>query len=220
VHDQHYDQTVLIPAGSYTISDPLGAGRTRTVMVPAFQIDVTEVTNGAYKRCVTSHSCVAPTDGASATRGDYYTNPVYADFPIVNVTWDNAATYCAWVGKRLPSLEEWEVAGGIAPLTQRYFRYPWGDRFDPQFVNGGSTAASDTTAVGSFHPVGDSSFGLRDMAGNVAEWTASPSAELYDGFVVKGGSYHDDSDLLRLDVQKNLVRTTAAPSLGFRCAGN
>ncbi len=219
VRAQRYDQGVQIPAGSYLISDPLSEGRTRPAVVTAYRIDVTEVTNGAYARCVTNGSCPAPNSPASATRADYYTNPLYAGFPVVNVTWDNANAYCTWLGKELPTLEEWEVAGSIAPLTQRTFRYPWGDRFDPRFVNGGSAENRDTLAVGSFHPVGNSSFGLRDMAGNVAEWTASRSAELFDGFVVKGGSYRDSADLLRVDVQENLVRTTAAPWLGFRCVG-
>lgn len=217
VRSRSYDQIVRIPAGSYTISDPLSEGRTRTVVVPAYRIDLTEVTNGAYARCVTNGSCPVPSTPASATRADYYTNPAYAEFPVVNVTWDNANAYCAWLGKELPTIEEWEVAASIAPLTRRTFAYPWGDRFDPRFVNGGSAEDRDTLAVGSFHPVGNSSFGLRDMAGNVAEWTASPSAELFDGFVVKGGSYRDSADLLRLAVQQNLVRTTAEPWLGFRC---
>ena len=220
VRYRSYDQSVRIPAGSYSISDPLSEGRLRTVVVASYRIDLTEVTNGAYARCVTNGSCVAPSNTASATHADYYTNPTYAEFPVMNVTWDNATAYCTWLGKRLPTLEEWEVAGSIAPLTQRTFRYPWGDRFDPRLANGGTPTASDTRAVGSFHPVGNSSFGLRDMAGNVAEWTASSSAELFNGFVVKGGSYRDNADLLRLDVQQNLDRTTAAPWLGFRCAGN
>jgi formylglycine-generating enzyme required for sulfatase activity len=217
VRSRSYDQSVRIPAGSYIISDPLGEGRTRLVVVVNYRIDVTEVTNGAYARCVTNGSCAAPNSSASATRADYYTNPAYAEFPVVNVTWDNANAYCIWLGKELPTIEEWEVAASIAPLTQRTFLYPWGDRFDPRFVNGGSAEDRDTLAVGSFHPVGNSSFGLRDMAGNVAEWTASSAAELFDGFVVKGGSYRDSADALRLAVQQSFGRTTAEPWLGFRC---
>lgn len=215
-----YAQSVHIPGGSYTISDPPNAGRLRTVVVDAFRIDLTEVTNRAYQRCVANDACTSPSSAASATRADYFTNSAYAAFPVSNVDWDQAKSYCAWLGKRLPTREEWEVAASIAPLTQRHFLYPWGDHFDPNFVNGGSAVRSDTRAVGDFHPVGDSSFGLRDMAGNVAEWTASPSAEKFDNFVVKGGSYQDSADLLRLDVQEEMVRTTAAPWLGFRCAGD
>lgn len=215
-----YAQSVHIPGGSYTISDPPNAGRLRTVAVDTFRIDLTEVTNRAYQRCVANDGCTPPSSVASATRADYFTNSTYAAFPVSNVDWDQAKNYCVWLGKRLPTREEWEVAASIAPLTQRYFLYPWGDRFDPNFVNGGSAARSDTRAVGDFHPVGDSSFGLRDMAGNVAEWTASSSAEEVGSFVVKGGSYRDSAELLRLDVQDDIVRTTTAPWLGFRCAGD
>lgn len=220
LHRTIYVQSVQIPAGSYTISDPLGEGRMRPVVLTEFRIDLTEVTNGAYQRCYQNNGCPPPGNEASATRVDYFTNPAYVAFPVVNVDWDSANRYCTWLGKRLPKLEEWEVAAGIAPLTQHYFHYPWGDRFEPHFVNGADMAATDTRAVGAFHPAGDSSFGLRDMAGNVAEWTAAPSADLFDGFVVKGGSYRDDAELLRLDVQQNLVRTTQVPWLGFRCASD
>ncbi len=222
-----YTEIVRIPAGSYTISDlsDLGnAGRMRTVVLGAFHLDQTEVTNGAYQRCYVDGACAAPGSAASATRETYFANPVYTDFPVVNVDWDAANGYCAWLGKRLPTLEEWEVAASIAPLTARYFHYPWGDHFVPNFVNGASMFVTDTRAVGTFHPVGDSSFGARDMAGNVAEWTASPpldpGGEIADGFVVKGGSYGDSAELLRLDVQQNLARTTQAPWLGFRCAND
>lgn len=213
-----YAQSVHIPAGSYTISDPPTADRLRTVAVDAFRIDLTEVTNGAYWRCVANDACSRPSSDASATHADYFTSGAYATFPVVNVDWDQASAYCTWLGKRLPTREEWEIAASIAPLTQRHFRYPWGDRFEPNFVNGGDAARSDTRAVGDFHPAGDSSFGLRDAAGNVAEWTASPSAEKIDNFVVKGGSYRDSAERLRLDIQDELVRTTTAPWLGFRCA--
>jgi len=219
-HRTVYAQTVRIPAGSYTISDPLSEGRTRTVVLNAFRIDLTEVTNNAYQRCHAGGGCRLPSSEASATRADYFTNPSYARFPVVNVDWDSANAYCEWLGKRLPTVEEWEVATSIAPLTQRYFRYPWGNRFDPQLANGGSAASVDTRAVGDFHPVGDSSFGLRDAVGNVAEWTASPSSQPFNGFVVKGGSYRDTVDLLRLDAQQNWVRTTQADWLGFRCASD
>ena len=219
-HRTVYAQTVRIPAGSYTISDPLSEGRMRTVVLNAFRIDLTEVTNNAYQRCQAGGGCRLPSREASATRSDYFTNPSYGRFPVVNVDWDGANAYCEWLGKRLPTVEEWEVAASIAPLTQRYFRYPWGNHFDPQLANGGSAASIDTRAVGDFHPVGNSSFGLYDMVGNVAEWTASPSSEPFNGFVVKGGSYHDPVDLLRLDAQQNWVRTTQADWLGFRCASD
>ncbi|MEZ4731200.1 MAG: SUMF1/EgtB/PvdO family nonheme iron enzyme [Caldilineaceae bacterium] len=212
-----YARSVQIPAGSYTISDPLAEGRMHTVVLTALRLDVTEVTNGAYQRCYQSGVCPAPNSGASATRPVYFMDPAYADFPVVNVDWESANTYCTWLGKRLPTVEEWEVAAGIAPLTQQYFRYPWGDQFEPHYVNGGTDAATDTQAVGAFHPLGDSLFGVQDMAGNVAEWTRSSSADLIDGFIVKGGSYQDDALLLRLDAQQNFVRTTQAAWLGFRC---
>ncbi len=220
LHRTVYAQTVRIPAGSYTISDPTGVGQLRTVLLETFHVDQTEVTNRAYARCVADGVCLSPSSDASATRESYFSNAVYADFPVIHIDWDGANAYCTWLNKRLPTVEEWEVAAGVAPLTQRYFRYPWGDRFEANFVNGGTPFVTDTRAVGAFHPVGDSSFGARDMAGNVAEWTATPATGLDNGFVVKGGSYGDDAEALRLDVQQALARTLQAPWLGFRCASD
>ncbi|MBX3014922.1 MAG: SUMF1/EgtB/PvdO family nonheme iron enzyme [Caldilineaceae bacterium] len=215
-----YAQSIRIPAGSYTISDSLSEGRMRTVVLADFRLDLTEVTNAAYARCYADGVCDRPGSLASATREEYFTDGAYANFPVVNVGWDDADRYCTWLGKRLPTLEEWEVAAGVAPATQRYFRYPWGEQFDPNFANGGNSRSIDTRVVGAYHPMGDSSFGLRDMAGNVAEWTASPSPDLFNAFVVKGGSYRDPADHLRLDAQQLLVGTTQAPWLGFRCASD
>jgi formylglycine-generating enzyme required for sulfatase activity len=85
----------------------------------------------------------------------------YAKHPVVGVTWYGALAYAKWVGKRLPTEAEWEIAacGGLLDCL-----YPTGkdiDRSDANFFS------SDTTAVMSYPPNG---YGLFDMAGNVYEW--------------------------------------------------
>lgn len=93
--------------------------------------------------------------------GKLVIEPGYAKHPVVGVTWYGAAGYAAWVGKRLPTEAEWEIAargGGVR------HRYPCGEEIDKTQAN---FFSSDTTAVMSYPPNG---YGLYDMAGNVYEW--------------------------------------------------
>jgi len=216
---------VKIPNGTYSISDPASSDpgddlRFRTVTLAAYAIDRHEVTNAAYRRCWEQNACPIPSSFDSQLRPGYFANRAYDNFPVVNVAWEAANRYCLWVGKRLPTLEEWEVAASLAPATGLRYRYPWGDRFEPLLVNSALSDYKDTQAVGAYHPTGSTPLGIMDLAGNVAEWTSMPAASMVDGGVVKGGSYRDQPALLRNDALLELPRTTSAPWLGFRCAAD
>ncbi len=107
--------------------------------------------------------------------------------PVLHVNWYEAAAYCAWAGRRLPTEAEWEMAASCEPgpggreIARRKRLFPWGDEppaperanLDWRFMG--------CLEVGAL-PAGDSAFGCRQMIGNVWEWTAS-DFQPYPGFV-------------------------------------
>ncbi len=207
-------QGAPVPAGAYAIGD---ADSRRTAQVAAFRIDRTEVTHRAYRRCVEQGACPPPASADSATRPGYFTDPAFDLYPAVNVTWAAADAFCRWSGQRLPTADEWEIAASVAPASGLTFRYPWGDVYEPQLANSVDSGAGDTQAVALYHPAGDSPFGVSDLAGNAAEWTATPG-DNPDTALVKGGAFGDGPELLRAAAWRAVPRGTAAPWLGFRCA--
>jgi formylglycine-generating enzyme required for sulfatase activity len=109
-----------------------------------------------------------------------YDMPGMENHPVNCVTWDQANAYCSWSGKRLPTEEEWEWA---ARGADRGTEYPWGNEaptYDHTCTDGpGDThdlrvwrAFASTCTVGAY-PKGDSPQGVKDLGGNVAEWTSS-----------------------------------------------
>jgi formylglycine-generating enzyme required for sulfatase activity len=131
-----------------------------------------------------------------------------------------AASYCSWVDKRLPSVGEWQAAASVSPITGQPFRYPWGERFEAQRTNSASTGLGDTVMVGSFRPGGDSPSGAADMAGNVAEWSATlvPGPDEKVQAIVKGGSFASQDVALSVGAEVQIDVSSALPELGFRCA--
>ncbi len=149
-----------------------------SVHLDTYWIDQTEVTNSQYARCVAAGACPEPQSRESATRSSYYGNSQYAGYPVSSVRWEDAAAYCAWAGRQLPSEAEWEKAARGTDGQH----HPWGNQ-EPNSnllnwdgTNWDGSHLEDTAPVGSY-PAGISPYGALDMAGNVAEWTA----DWYDG---------------------------------------
>jgi formylglycine-generating enzyme required for sulfatase activity len=216
-----------VPSGTYLISDPADWQQDRLVELGAFAMDRTEVTNAAYRNCYDAGACSLPTRVASVNRPDYFFDSAQGGFPMINVTWSQADTFCRWVGKRLPLTEEWEVAAGSALTLRQRYLFPWGDVFDVNLANGALSATQDTRPTGSYSPAGDSPAGLADMAGNVAEWTATPSdpdigpetgEERSEAYIVKGGSFLSPPEEMLVSARAAVDSDEYYPWLGFRCA--
>lgn len=186
---------VYVPGGEFTMGRDDGEVNERpahTETVKSFFIDKNEVTNEEYAKFVAATGYPAPPS---------WVNGKYADgegqFPASDVTWDDAAAYAKWSGKRLPTEEEWEFA---ARGTDGRL-YPWGNDLKPNSANvlARQGAKSSAVAVGS-QAEGASPFGINDLSGNVWEWTASElkpypggTVEELPGYtnikVIRGGSY-------------------------------
>ena len=220
---------VYVPAGEFLMGSAdadTGAASDEmpqhAVTLEAFWIDRTEVTAAQYRACVTSGKCGEPRC-AGAGKGDH---------PVVCVSWQDAANYCAWAGRRLPAEAEWEKAARGTDGR----KYPWGNaspecaKANYRGKEGGCVGG--TAAVGSY-PAGASPYGALDMAGNVWEWVndrydssyyssspnsnpQGPAAGTSRG--LRGGAWYYGGNYLRVAGRHYHVPTYQHYGIGFRCA--
>lgn len=212
----------------------------RVVLGKAFFIDALEVTAGAYAACVAKGVCTAPIvhfgAGSDPLQKGCNTSPDRARHPANCVDQLQAGSYCAFVGKRLPTEAEWELAARGTDGRD----YPWGDTPPKSCtqgilrgLTGGCEKKLETFEVG-LTPDGKSPFGAWDMSGNVWEWVADgfadyPASEVKDPFVapgtgpdakgvLRGGSFDYATTVAKTSSRLGLLRTAGHVSTGFRCA--
>ena len=156
------------------------AAPSHLVHLDSYWIDETEVTNQMYFICVQANVCKEPVSTNSSTFTSYFGNPDFDNYPVINVNWYMAKTYCEWVDRRLPTEAEWEKAARGVDANI----YPWGNTFDGSLANFSNNNEliednyEDVSPVGSF-PLGKSPYGALDMLGNVYEWVADWYSETY-----------------------------------------
>ncbi len=139
--------------------------------------------------------------------------------PVVNVTFDDALSYCRWRGMDLPLADEWEIAArgpGLADdleIAARgpRFLYPWGNEFEQNRCNV-SRWGYGTTSVFKY-PGGRSGFGIWDAIGNVYEWAVSSRGEP----VVMGGCWDRHPAECLPGLRPTLDRQSRHDCVGFRC---
>ena len=239
------EEMVAIPGTTFTMGSPPGLGEAdempaHVVSLSSFKIDRTEVALGHYWQCVQAGACLAPTNPASQTRPHYLNDPIYDNYPVINVPWHEANNYCAWRGKRLPTEAEWEMAAGWDAGKQAKLLWPWGNEADSGRAgdpsNLGPTSAGDTVPVSS-RPADRSAAGLLDLGGNVSEWVfdwykvdyysvaddsdpIGPSHRRGEGSgrAVRGGSFADPVSEARSGNRRHQAEDYGYLTVGFRCA--
>ena len=231
---------VLIPGGTFRMGSDKGYSEEappHAVTVGSYYMDQQTVTNREFKAYCDSTKNGYPENPRWEEMPNYFLD--YPDYPVVNVSLEQAMSYASWAGKRIPTEAEWEHAacGGLdRPL------YPWGDAAPDagraKFADRNcdyawrdvrvATPWKYTAPTGSFPPNG---YGLYDMAGNVYQWTTdwffryddavrdtTPFADGWGGSrVVRGGCYYSSAFDLRVSRRRQQPSGTSFFSVGFRC---
>jgi iron(II)-dependent oxidoreductase len=213
---------IAIPGGVATLGRKLGEFgwdnefEEHQVSVPPFSIGRFKVSNGQYLEFV---SAGAKPPHFWAQRGNqWFYRGMFAEFPLplnapVYITHDEATAYARWLGKSLPTEEQFHRAA-FATFTGDEHPFPWGSGMPDSSRGNFDFHHWDPVDIDA-HPRGDSAFGVSQLSGNGWEWTSTPfgpfpgfqpfsfypgySQNFFDGqhYVLKGASPRTASCFLR-----------------------
>jgi serine/threonine-protein kinase len=243
---------IYVPVGEFAMGANVSrfdqAKPEHTVYLDAFWIDKIEVTNGMFALYASQTGYVGELERQNKTYyyagdtnwpdlpGAGWRNPFglgstlegRTDYPVIQVTWNDAVAYCEWAGRRLPTEAEWEKA---ARGPDAYL-YPWGNTPPSSNLANYGDQIGDIVRVGSY-PENVSPYGALDMAGNVYEWVADYFSTTYYASsppsnptgpdsgkyrVMRGGSWQLEMERL-LTYEREVSQPSYGNSnLGFRCA--
>lgn len=234
-------EMVVIPGGAFLRGSQDGNRDEmprHQVSLSSFAIDIHPVTNEQFVRFLevmggekdSNHNDIIRLRDSRVKRtgGKLSIESGYTKHPVVGVTWYGAIAYAKWVGKRLPTEVEWEIA---ARGGRENSLYPTGEDIEKTQAN---FFSSDTTAVMSYVPNG---YTLYDMAGNVYEWCydwygynyyevsvqepENPQGPLQGVYrVLRGGCWKSLKEDLRCSRRHRNNPGTVNGTYGFRCAAD
>lgn len=231
--------TVAIPAGRFVFGglgeppSPYQAefperATERIIDLPGYRIDRTEVTNAAFAQLA------AMRDLTGIARPPEIPNPdlratAEPRSPVSAVTWRDAAVYCRFLGKSLPTSEQWEKAmrGPLDDNPAPRRNFPWGNTLPPHAANLSDEEPNGIRGVGAT-PTDRSPYGVLDLAGNVMEWLGTPPAGTTDHAafyreswrIARGGNWDEtpSHDLVNMTAIENArPGDTRSFTLGVRC---
>ncbi|MEZ4262078.1 MAG: SUMF1/EgtB/PvdO family nonheme iron enzyme [Polyangiaceae bacterium] len=236
------DRMVRVPATTFVMGSDsdgkLERPAHRVTLTRAFYIDMTEVPAAAYALCEEKGACtkrrIHSGDTVETAFGGCNDAKERPRHPANCVDHDQAAAYCAFAGKRLPTEAEWELAARGSDERP----YPWGDAGPTTCwmaivpgVTGACAEHRGTWEVG-VTAEGASAFGALDMAGNVWEWVddgfdAYPTSDVTDPRspilpggrgVLRGGSWDYSPQSAKTTYRLPYLRRSGHVSVGMRCA--
>ncbi len=183
-----------------------------SIVVAGFAVEMHEVTNWQYSRCVLGGECEEPVNPIT------YQTITLGDHPVVNVTAYQADSYCQWLGRRLPKSEEWEnVSNSHLKINRDETESP----------------VSTSPVIKSYSPSFQGSDFVYGLDDNVREWTTSPEnplsftqiettvewviegseEKIEQDLIVRGGSFKGDFE----NGKTSYVQSTFRENVGFRC---
>ncbi|MBJ7449042.1 MAG: SUMF1/EgtB/PvdO family nonheme iron enzyme [Parachlamydiales bacterium] len=234
-------EMIVVPGGRYFRGSPHGSRDEmprHQVNVSGFAIDIHPVTNEQFVRFIEAlggekdhhnHDMIRLRESRiRRSSGRLSIESGYAKHPVVGVTWYGSLAYAKWVGRRLPTEAEWEIAslGGLEDAI-----YPTGEEIEKSQAN---FFSADTTSVMSYAVNG---YGLYDVAGNVYEWCQdwydynyytvsaqepdNPQGPIQGVYrVLRGGCWKSLKEDLRSSHRHRNNPGTVNRTYGFRCAAD
>jgi len=217
--EEKRDETKKEEARPIELSASAYAGLQWVYSAPAkLDFAKTETTVSQYRACVEAGACSK--ENHSTKSDTSYCNWGHSerdDHPMNCVNWHGATQFCAWVGGRLPTEDEWYAEASNGGSRQ----YPWGDTevtCDRAIWGDGKNTdgcGKDSTWPVCSKTTGNSFSGLCDMSGNVWEWTSTPEGSER---VLRGGSWgNDGSTYLRASGRYGDDPGVRLYTVGVRC---
>lgn len=245
--------TALVPAGSVAICTTLsaqpGAPETEYDVEP-FLLDVHCVTNARYQKFVDAGGydalefwpeeiwphLIELKDQTGQPAPRYWRNARHdtrlADHPIVGVCWYEAQAFSLWVGQRLPTEPEWQMAASwhINTSTDMMRRFPWGDAMDAERCNVWASRCATTVPVNEYAS-GEAPNHVRQLVGNVWEWMDTeyvitddeerPIVGEMPMNVIRGGAFDTYFETQTTNYfRTGQIALARVHNTGFRCAMN